>query len=85
MYEETQTTLARSNEVAEEVISTMRTVRSFANEVGESFRYDKKLEDVVKIGMKRSLALTGYYWITEVRTCITKTGSFRRYCKCPLL
>lgn len=58
--------MARSNEVADEVISSMRTVRSFANENGEARKYDDRLSYVLKIGIKKSLAFTGYTWINEV-------------------
>uniref|UniRef100_A0A915J4T7 Uncharacterized protein n=1 Tax=Romanomermis culicivorax TaxID=13658 RepID=A0A915J4T7_ROMCU len=60
-----QDALAKTNEVAEEVIGSMRTVRSFANEEGESRRYNTSLIETLKIGKSKSLAFTGFTWINE--------------------
>jgi ABC-type multidrug transport system fused ATPase/permease subunit len=61
-----QDSLARVNEVAEEVISSMRTVHSFANERDEVSRYDQKLQLTKKLKMKEAVAYAGYIWSNEV-------------------
>ena len=61
-----QDSLAKVNEVAEEVISSMRTVRSFANEEDEVKRYDLKLQVTKKLKMKEAVAYAGYIWSNEV-------------------
>lgn len=67
----TQDNLAKANDVADEVLGSMRTVRSFANEKGESRRYDSKLGDVLKILTKRCVAYTTYMSLTELTgTCV---------------
>ena len=58
--------MAKANEVAEEVVSSMRTVRSFANESDEVQRYDLKLMVTKKLKMKEAVAYAGYIWSNEV-------------------
>lgn len=55
-----QDSFASANGVAEEVVSTMRTVRSFANENGERDRYKDKMNDVYSVKKKQALAYAGY-------------------------
>ncbi|XP_041346631.1 ATP-binding cassette sub-family B member 9-like [Gigantopelta aegis] len=66
LAERVQDSLAKANSVAEEACSTMRTVRSFANEEGEITRYKKSLEDTYKLYKKESLAYAGYMWSTQI-------------------
>ncbi|ELT94942.1 hypothetical protein CAPTEDRAFT_6286 [Capitella teleta] len=61
-----QDSLAKANEVAEEVVSSMRTVRSFANESDEVKRYDIKLQVTKKLKMKEAFAYAGYIWSNEL-------------------
>jgi len=61
-----QDTLARANEVAEEVFSSMRTIRSFANESEEVTRYADKLNVTYKLKLKYSVAYAGYLWCNQV-------------------
>lgn len=63
-----QDSLAKANEVAEEVVSSMRTVRSFANESDEVKRYDIKLQVTKKLKMKEAFAYAGYIWSNEVHS-----------------
>ena len=65
-----QDKLALTNEVANEVISSMQTVRSFANESGEAERYDGKLKEVYRVQVKQAIAYSGYIWVTEVSTLL---------------
>ncbi|KAF3696191.1 ATP-binding cassette sub-family B member 9 ATP-binding cassette transporter 9 [Channa argus] len=57
-----QTTLAEANKVAEETISAMRTVRSFANEHGEAESYYTKLLVMFSLNKKQALAYAFYMW-----------------------
>ncbi len=61
--------LARANEVAEEACSSMRTVRSFANEQNEAASYVKKLDVTYKLKIKEAFAYAGFVWSTEVCFC----------------
>ena len=61
-----QTTLAEANRVAEETISGMRTVRSFANECGEADSYDAKLLAMFQLNKKQALAYACYMWSSTV-------------------
>ncbi|XP_052800961.1 ABC-type oligopeptide transporter ABCB9-like isoform X1 [Mya arenaria] len=60
LAEKVQNSLAEANNVAEEACSTMRTVRSFANEMGEVQRYADKLAETFKLNMKQAFMYSGY-------------------------
>ncbi|KAM9360972.1 ABC-type oligopeptide transporter ABCB9 [Symphorus nematophorus] len=60
LSKEVQTTLAEANKVAEETISSMRTVRSFANECGEADSYYAKLLVMFEVNKKQALAYACY-------------------------
>lgn len=62
LTKEVQTTLAEANKVAEETISAMRTVRSFANEGGEADSYYAKLLAMFQLNKKQALAYACYMW-----------------------
>ncbi|XP_042276382.1 ATP-binding cassette sub-family B member 9 [Thunnus maccoyii] len=62
LTKEVQTTLAEANKVAEETISAMRTVRSFANECGEADSYYAKLLVMFQLNKKQALAYACYMW-----------------------
>ena len=66
LQKQVQDRFAIANEVAEEVCSSMQTVRSFANEEGEMKRYDSKLRDVYKVQFKQAAAYSGFIWSTQV-------------------
>lgn len=73
-----------SNDVAEEVISTMRTVRSFACENVEGDRFYRKLTDTLAITRTKAVAYVGFIWVNEVRLKISCYGSQHvcRACLC---
>ncbi|XP_028313651.1 ABC-type oligopeptide transporter ABCB9 [Gouania willdenowi] len=62
LTKEVQTTLAEGNKIAEETISSMRTVRSFANESGEADSYYAKLLFMFQLNKKQALAYACYMW-----------------------
>ncbi|XP_070690349.1 ABC-type oligopeptide transporter ABCB9 isoform X1 [Pempheris klunzingeri] len=62
LTKEVQTTLAEANKVAEETISAVRTVRSFANECGEVNSYYSKLLVMFQLNKKQALAYACYMW-----------------------
>ncbi|KAM9810752.1 ABC-type oligopeptide transporter ABCB9 [Neosynchiropus ocellatus] len=68
LTKDVQTTLAEANKVAEETISSIRTVRSFANECGEAQSYYAKLLVMYKLNKKQALAYAFYMW----STCISE-------------
>ena len=62
-----QDSLADANKVAEEACSTMKTVRSFANEVGETARYAASLDKTYQLNKKQAVLYAGFVWVTQVR------------------
>uniref|UniRef100_H2Z4F0 ABC-type oligopeptide transporter ABCB9 n=1 Tax=Ciona savignyi TaxID=51511 RepID=H2Z4F0_CIOSA len=60
-----QDKFAKANEVAQEVCSSMQTVRSFANEKSEAAQYKLRLKDVLKIQIKQAVSYSFYQWCTE--------------------
>ncbi|KAK5964602.1 hypothetical protein GCK32_001549 [Trichostrongylus colubriformis] len=65
LSEKTQTTIADANQIADEVLSTMRTVRSFACERREVDRFEGKLGETLKMNRKKAIAYMGYTWNNE--------------------
>lgn len=63
---EVQEATAKANEIAAEVVSSMKTVRSFANEDGEYDRYKNKQDAIYKLRIKESFLYGGYRWCTEI-------------------
>ncbi|CEF68553.1 ATP-binding cassette sub-family B member 9 [Strongyloides ratti] len=66
LSELTQDAIASSNDTAEEVISTMRTVRSFACEEFESQRYFDKLTDTLNVTWKKAISYLIFIWASEI-------------------
>ncbi|XP_075424408.1 ABC-type oligopeptide transporter ABCB9 isoform X3 [Ascaphus truei] len=66
LAKEVQTALAKANNIAEETISAMKTVRSFANEEAEVALYREKLQRVYALYKKEAIAYTCYSWSTGV-------------------
>lgn len=66
LADETQTSVAKANDVAEEVITSMRTVKSFACEKFEALRFFDYLNITLKIATRKSLAHVGFLWTSEV-------------------
>ncbi len=58
--------MADSNHVAEETLSTIRTVRSFANEDGEIKRYNDTLHLFYKLKFKQAIVYSTYDWAVQV-------------------
>ncbi|XP_066465713.1 ABC-type oligopeptide transporter ABCB9 isoform X3 [Tiliqua scincoides] len=62
LSKEVQNALAKANSSAEETISAMKTVRSFANEEAEASVYSEKLQRVYELNKKEAMAYTYYVW-----------------------
>ncbi|XP_015761498.1 PREDICTED: ATP-binding cassette sub-family B member 9-like [Acropora digitifera] len=60
-----QEATAKANEIAAEVVSSMKTVRSFANEDEEIHSYESRQNEILKVQVKESLLYGGYRWCTE--------------------
>lgn len=58
--------MAHSNDVAEEVLSTMRTVRSFACEEVEGDRFYDKLSYTLLVTRRKAFAYVGFLWVSEL-------------------
>lgn len=65
-----QKCMADANHVAEESLSTVRTVRSFANEDGESFTYGSRLKQMLKLKIRQALVNTSYDWAVKIAELI---------------
>ncbi len=61
-----QESLAKANDVATETFSSMKTVRSFANEDGETERYRKSLEDTYALNKVEAAAYAASTWTNSV-------------------
>ncbi|KAI1722692.1 ABC transporter domain-containing protein [Ditylenchus destructor] len=66
LSEQTQNSIADANRVAEEVISSMRTVRSFACEQKECSRFEEHLHNTLSLYKKKTLAVMGFIWVNEI-------------------
>ena len=66
LSKQVQDSLALANEAAEESISSIRTVRSFAAEKIETKRYHHRLQDTFRLKVKEAIAFGGYQWCTEI-------------------
>ncbi|VDD92071.1 unnamed protein product [Enterobius vermicularis] len=66
LSEEIQESVAKANDVAEEVISAIRTVKSFAGEKFESSRFLHFLDITLAIGVRKSIAHIGFLWTSEI-------------------
>ncbi|XP_064424040.1 ATP-binding cassette sub-family B member 9 isoform X2 [Latimeria chalumnae] len=62
LAKEVQDALAKANHIAEETISAMKTVRSFANEDTEANFYFEKLQQMYKLNKTQALAYAFYMW-----------------------
>ncbi|CAD6196304.1 unnamed protein product [Caenorhabditis auriculariae] len=66
LSEETQNSVAKANDVAEEVISSIRTVKSFACEKFESSRFLTFLDVTLKIATQKVFVVIGLIWSNEL-------------------
>lgn len=61
-----QDAVSAANQIAAEVMSSMKTVRSFANEDGEFRSFKKKQHGVFKLKVKEAVLFGGYRCCTEI-------------------
>uniref|UniRef100_A0A670YUX2 ABC-type oligopeptide transporter ABCB9 n=1 Tax=Pseudonaja textilis TaxID=8673 RepID=A0A670YUX2_PSETE len=74
LSKEVQNALAKANNTAEETISAMRTVRSFANEEAEADAYWEKLQQVYQLNKKEAMAYTYYVWSNGLTLLIVQVS-----------
>lgn len=67
-----QESLAKANQVATETFSNMKTVRSFANEDGETEKYRLRLEDTYALNKKEAAAYAASTWANSMTTLALK-------------
>ncbi|KAA8591853.1 hypothetical protein FQN60_017227 [Etheostoma spectabile] len=67
-----QESLAKANQVATETFSCIRTVRSFANEDGETERYKQQLDDTYALNKKEAAAYAASTWANSMTTLSLK-------------
>ncbi|XP_059062838.1 ATP-binding cassette sub-family B member 10, mitochondrial [Achroia grisella] len=59
-----QDTLADTSKLAEEKISNIKTVKAFSKEEAECTSYSQKIENILKLAYKESLAVGSFYGLT---------------------
>ncbi|XP_075754699.1 ABC-type oligopeptide transporter ABCB9 isoform X2 [Pelodiscus sinensis] len=69
-----QSALAKANNTAEETISAMKTVRSFASEDMEANVYWEKLQQVYKLNKKEAWAYTYYVWSSGLTLLVVQVS-----------
>ncbi|XP_036104424.1 antigen peptide transporter 1 [Molossus molossus] len=69
-----QESLAKSSQVAIEVLSAMPTVRSFANEEGEAQKFRQKQQEMKTLNQKEALAYAVDLWTTSISGMLLKVG-----------
>ncbi|KAJ6651117.1 hypothetical protein lerEdw1_000793 [Lerista edwardsae] len=74
LSKEVQNALAKANSSAEETISAMKTVRSFANEEAEANVYQEKLQRVYELNKKEAMAYTYYVWSNGLTLLIVQVS-----------
>lgn len=67
-----QESLAKANQVATETFFNMTTVRSFANEDGETERYRQRLEDTYALNKQEAAAYAASTWASSMTTLALK-------------
>ncbi|CAB1322182.1 unnamed protein product [Coregonus sp. 'balchen'] len=74
LTKEVQTALAQANQVAEETVSAMKTVRSFANEEQEADSYYGRLQVMFQLNKKQALAYALYMWSSCISELILEVA-----------
>ncbi|XP_040261331.1 antigen peptide transporter 1 [Bufo bufo] len=69
-----QKSLSEANQVALEIFSNMKTVRSFANEEGECRRYEAKLQDTYALNKMEAIAYGGTSVANSLSGLVLKVG-----------
>ncbi|XP_029359953.1 antigen peptide transporter 1 isoform X2 [Echeneis naucrates] len=69
-----QDSLAKANQVATETFSCMKTVKSFANEDGETERYRQRLDDTYALNKMEAAAYATTTWANSMTTLALKIG-----------
>ncbi|XP_071240009.1 antigen peptide transporter 1-like isoform X2 [Salvelinus alpinus] len=69
-----QKSLAQANDVATETFSSMKTVRSFANEEGETERYRKRLEKTYSLNKEEAVACAASTWTNSMSSLFLKVS-----------
>ncbi|XP_029927852.1 antigen peptide transporter 1 [Myripristis murdjan] len=67
-----QDSLAKANQVATETFSCIKTVRSFANEDGETERYRQKLDDTYALNKREAAAYAASTWANSMSSLALK-------------
>lgn len=67
-----QDSLAKANQVATETFSNMKTVRSFANEDGETEKYRRRLDETYALNKKEAVAYAASTWANSMTTLALK-------------
>ncbi|NXP39411.1 ABCB9 protein, partial [Leiothrix lutea] len=74
LSKDVQSALAKANNTAEETISAMKTVRSFANEETEANVYWQKLQQVYKLNKREAMAYTYYVWSSGLTLLVVQVS-----------
>ncbi|CAN9514202.1 unnamed protein product [Ophioblennius macclurei] len=69
-----QELLAKANQVATETFSSIKTVKCFANEDGETERYRQQLEDIYTLNKKDAATYAASTWANSMTSLALKVG-----------
>lgn len=69
-----QESLAKANQVATETFSCMKTVRSFANEDGETEKYKRQLDDTYALNKQEAAVYAASTWANSMATLALKVA-----------
>ncbi|XP_068613476.1 antigen peptide transporter 1 [Brachionichthys hirsutus] len=70
--EKLQGSMAKANQVATEAFDYIKTVKSFANEEGETEKYRRRLDDTYALNKKEALAYATSVWSSNISTLSMK-------------
>lgn len=74
LSKDVQESIAKANDVAIETFSSMKTVRSFANEDGETERYQKRLQETYDLNKKEAAAYAVSTWTNSMSSLALKVS-----------
>ncbi|XP_068179067.1 antigen peptide transporter 1 [Antennarius striatus] len=70
--EKVQESLAKANQVATETFTLIKTVKSFANEDGETEKYRRRLDDTYALNKQEAVAYATSVWTNSISTLSMK-------------
>ncbi|EPZ33735.1 P-loop containing nucleoside triphosphate hydrolase protein [Rozella allomycis CSF55] len=78
---DTQTAISKAMEIADERLSSIKTVKAFGNETRELYAYQDKIKRIYNLAIKETIASSGFYSlvISAGQISVGSLGSFLLY------